>query len=307
MKKSERFSLSWVQILLAILPGIVLIGVQAWQRIAWYQNRGQNSSWLEPGVMLATCLLVISIGFWQEHRITVWSLTAVGVFVPLILFPAPALIPRSSLFLNTVVELTFIVAWIIVLFIFWRWQIWRLLPRSGWLLLASALLFSPFLFFLGGEWLFLPIAFGLWFAGRYGTRAVLFTLPMMNWVVSEIADPSYGILIWTDNTMADFILGLLPTAIFLIIVPVWFLRARSRMSQMAALLSPVLVGLLAAEVWVSRIFSGTGRGAYTLSMWWTRGGGVLQLVLVLAFAFVLYEAYAGYGRSPTTANPLPTS
>jgi hypothetical protein len=161
------------------------------------------------------------------------------------------------------------------------------MPKLGWALLAVFVLTGPFLSVFMGLLLLLPLAIGLLATRRSSLLAALIVVGTEFWLVDELYDPSY-MLIWSSNYVLERVVSALPALFFLVIAPIWILRARSTRGRVGGLLLPPLVGLASGEVIRSVAFLGTPR-EYSVGMWLLRGGGAVQFIVVLALVALIYH------------------
>ncbi len=83
---------------------------------------------------------------------------------------------------------------------------------------------------------------------------------------------------------------------FLIVPPVWVLRSRSTRGRHWGLLLPPSLALIGSEVIRSPIFGGT-LAPYSPQMWLIRGLGVVQFLLLLSLAALIYQAVERHSDS----------
>ncbi len=93
-------------------------------------------------------------------------------------------------------------------------------------------------------------------------------------------------------------MSILPALCFLIIAPIWVLRAHSTWGRMQGLLLPPLIGLISGEITHSLVVRGTP-GTYSPGMWFVRGTGIIQYVMALV---VIVCAQVGNGEIVNTHN-----
>ncbi|MFB0535894.1 MAG: hypothetical protein ACETWR_13045 [Anaerolineae bacterium] len=290
--------LPWGKIGLAVLPGLLAISVRSdLGRSVFGQDVSQFVYWNGLTVL---CLLQIIGGFIGERQLAAWSFPALGlllntlpgVVIGLLLKPSSG--PPSPAH-------TLVVNWV------WPCVIWGAIiavlvcqrhslhmPKPGWGLLGLLVLTQPFLFWSGAI-LLLSIAVGLLLTRRNGLLAGLVVVAGEFWLVDEIFDPSYAMLIWSANYTAEMIVSVLPTVFFLVVAPIWVLRARSTWGRIWGLLLPPFIGLVSGEMICSVVFQGTPR-EYSLAMWLLRATGVMQFVLALALAAVIYHQVGNRDR-----------
>lgn len=301
--------LSWWIVLVATSPGFAVLSAKL---VAHYRhlcldlklNRpfcadlqpvtnllGQHvgrSQWFYVALL---CLLLVTGGLVIERRLAVWSFPALGVLLPSLPDAALATLfdPRSG---PPPPGHTFLVNWL------WPGLMWGVivaivafrrselhLPGLAWGLLGLLVLANPFFLLITGAILLLCVAAGLLLARRDGLLAGLLVVAGEFWIVDSIFDPSYGMLIWSYNYSAELIVSVLPALCFLIIAPMWVLRADSTWGRMQGLLLPPLIGLITGEIIHSLVVRGTP-GSYSPGMWFVRGTGIIQYIMALVV--VLY-------------------
>jgi hypothetical protein len=155
------------------------------------------------------------------------------------------------------------------------------LPGLAWGLWGLLVVANPFIFLLSGAVLLLCVVLGLLLARRNGLLAGLLLVAGEFWIVDGIFDPSYGMLIWSYNYTAELTVSLLPVLFFLIILPLWVLRAHSTWGRLGGLWLPPLVGLLVGELIHNIVVRGTA-GVYSPGTWFVRGTGIIQYMMALA-------------------------
>ncbi len=258
-------------------------------------HHASSSQWFYADLL---CLLLVISGLMIERRLAVWSFPALGVLlttlpdVALAIFFDPRSGPPSS-------GHTFLVNWL------WPGLIWGIivaivafrrsdlhLPGMAWGLLGLLILANPFILLTSGATLLLCVAAGLLLARRNGLLAGLLVIAGEFWIVDSIFDPGYGMLIWSYNYSAELIVSVLPAVFFLIIPPIWMLRAHSTRGRLEGLLSPPLIGLVGGETIHSIVVRGTP-GAYSPGMWFVRGTGIIQYVMAL---IIIIYAQVGNNR-----------
>lgn len=291
--------LPWGKIGLAVLPGLLAISVRSdLGRSVFGQDISQFMYWNGLTVL---CFLLIIGGFISERQLAAWSFPALGLLlntlpslvIGLLLEPSSGPPPAAhTLVVNWVWPC---VMWGAIIAVFVRQRHSLRMPKLGWGLLGLLVLTEPFLFLFVGAMLLLPIAVGLLLTRRNGLLAGLVVVAGEFWFVDEIFDPSYAMLIWSANYTAETIVSVLPTVFFLIVTPIWVLHARSTWGRIWGLLLPPLVGLVSSEMIRSIVFQGTPR-EYSLVMWLLRGTGVMQFVLALALAAVIYHQVGNRDR-----------
>jgi len=312
--------LPWWSVLLATLPGVAVLSTKLGGHyrhlcldlklnFAWCNGLqpvtnllGHSAGHPQWFYVALLCLLLVTGGFVIERRLAVWSFPALGVLLPTLPDVALAILfdPRSG---PPSAGHTFLVNWL------WPGLMWGLivaivafrrsdlhLPGLAWGLLGLLVLANPLMLLLTGAILLLCVAAGLLLARRDGLLAGLLVIAGEFWIVDSIFDPSYGMLIWSYNYSAELIVSILPAACFLIIAPIWVLRAHSTWGRMQGLLLPPLIGLISGETIHSLVVRGTP-GTYSPGMWFVRGTGIIQYVMALV---VVLFAQVGNG---TVASP----
>ncbi len=129
-------------------------------------------------------------------------------------------------------------------------------------------------------------------ARRDGLLVGLLVIAGEFWIVDGIFDPSYGMLIWSYNYSAELIVSVLPALCFLVIAPMWVLRADSTWGRLQGLLLPPLIALITGEIIHSLVVRGTP-GTYSPVMWFVRGTAIIQYIMALV---VIVYAQVGNGK-----------
>jgi hypothetical protein len=282
--------LPWWQVGLAILPGLLTVGQRSGVfRVVFGQEFDQMM--VSSGLPMVALFLVLG-GCIIERRLATWSFPALGI----LFFTLPGAVMDLTFGLSSgppppahtwVTNLWFLgVAGVGVAVLVHRRHT-LCMPKLGWALVAMFVLTGPFLFWFMGLLLLLPLAVGLLATRRSSLLAALIVVGTEFWLVDEIYDPGYAMLMWSSNHVAARVVSALPALVFLVIAPLWVLRARSTWGRMGGVLLPPLVGLVSGEVIRSVVFLGTP-GEYTVGMWLLRGGGALQFVVALALAALIY-------------------
>jgi hypothetical protein len=317
--------LPWWTVLLATLPGLAILSTKLGAAYRYlcldlklnlapctnlepvtnlFGLHAGHPQWLFVALL---CALLVIGGLVIERRLVVWSFPALGVLLPtlpdvaLAIFFDPRSGPPSS-------GHTFLVNWL------WPGLMWGIivaivafrrsdlhLPGLAWGLLGLLILANPFILLSTGATLLLCVAAGLLLARRDGMLAGLLVIAGEFWIVDSIFDPSYGMLIWSYNYTAELIVSILPAVWFLIIAPIWILRAHSTWGRMEGLLLPPLIGLVAGEIIHSLIVRGTP-GAYSPGMWFVRGTGIIQYIMALV---LIVYAQAGNGKIVNSHDDIP--
>jgi hypothetical protein len=314
----------WVQVGLAILPGLTALGISI--GVPWSLFGTSFARTLAQGGLITVCTVLIVAGLVRERQIAVWSFPAWGI----ILFPLSGIL----LFISWWVHLPFIdeasPVWhtgpLIVLvgllagigsFAVVRVyrQHWIPVPRPVWVLVASVILVT-----LGGgitstiadqsadKWLalsvmvpstllrmgviLLPVAIGLLLARRHGLLAGLIVVAAEFVLVDEIFDPAYALGIWTSSSTIVTLVSVIPAVFFLVVSPMWVLLSRSTGGRVAGLLVPPFVALVSGE-----IIGGSVRPYYMDDwLWLVRAIGSMQFLMALALAVVIYHWLGGQRR-----------
>ncbi len=312
--------LPWWTVLLATLPGFVVLGTKLGAHyrhlcLTLHLNLA-TCSYIQPVYDLfgslfrqvsraqwfyvtLLCLLLVISGLMIERRLAVWGFPAVSVLLPTLPGVALALFfaPRSG---PPPPSHTFLVNWL------WPGLMWGLivaivayrradlqLPGLAWGLLGLLVVANPFIFLLSGAMLLLSVLLGLLLARRDGLLAGLLVVAGEFWIVDGIFDPSYGMLIWSYNFTAELIVSILPAVFFLIIPPIWVLRAHTTWGRLGGLLLPPLIGLVSGEIIHSIVVRGTA-GVYSPGTWFVRGTGIIQYVMALVI--FIYAQVANNGH-----------
>jgi hypothetical protein len=317
--------LSWWAVLLATLPGLAVLSTKLGANYRHlcldlklnlasctnlkpvtnlFGHHARHPQWLFVALL---CALLVTGGLVIERRLVVWSFPALGVLLPtlpgiaLATFFDPHSGPPSS-------GHTLLVNWI------WPGLMWGIIVATvafrrsdlrlsgmAWGLLGLLILANPFILLLTGATLLLCVAAGLLLARRDGMLVGLLVVAGEFWIVDSIFDPSYGMLIWSYNYSAELIVSILPAMCFLVIAPIWVLRAHSSWGRLEGLLLPLLIGLVAGEIIHGLVVRGTP-GAYSPGMWFVRGTGIIQYVMALV---VIVYAQVGNGKMVNSHDDVP--
>lgn len=304
---------SWWQATLALVPGLVLVAARGGSN----QQIFSQSAFGAAGYgMLGLCLALTVTGVLYERRPAVWTFPACGLLVAGI-FASTAgflssLAPNAAWVSWLVIFVLAAIVWIGILFFVLRQHLVHHVPRSTWLiasLFVFAHLASLILSLTGthenpdfselsavtvvaimsfGFWIYsfsLPVLVALPLAHRNGVSAGLVALAALFLFMDGIYDPSYAIAMWAQDSRIVWLVEVMPAVGFLLLAPLYVLRARSARSQALGLLLPPLIGLAIAEV-----ISDSLRPYQTITFWVTRSLGLLEFLLVLVLAVLLYRS-----------------
>jgi len=231
----------WIKVGLAILPGLLAIGVSG---IVSTQTRG-----LIPIAGLALCVLASVIGSIQERQVPTWSFTTWGVLFGLLGGPFWLLLGLLGL-------LAAIIGLVVTSY---RKRSVRI-PRQVWIILAGVvgLAFVPpfndhdsYSYWLN-LWrnlaatglMLIVSAPGLLFAKRRGVLVGLFVVAVGFPLWEEILDLTYGL--W--RTPWGIVMVVTLAFLLLVVSPIWVLRSRSRHGQVWGLLLPAFIALTCVTV-----------------------------------------------------------
>jgi hypothetical protein len=286
--------LPWWQVLLAVLPGLLVLS----NRIGWLTATfGRKASermdlWILP----ITCLLLVLVGWIPKRRLAVWAFPALGLLAwtlplgasamveSLLLAPPPPYSPAHA----WVDNLSLVAPGIFgALLLICQRRCLRM-PRWGWALVALFVACGPFLAVAEVALLLLPIAIGLLLARRNLLLAVLVVVAAQYSIVDGIYDPSYGVVFWSSDYTVERIVSVLPALAYLVLTPLYVCRARTSGGRMAGLLLPPLVGLFSGEAFRWAVMRSAN--PYSLGMLYTRGGGAIQFVILVALVVLLYSS-----------------
>ncbi len=314
LRRQPVAPLPWPQVALAVLPGLAILVTRLWGEyrylcsdqelaaacaavrplLAWAGVPNDFVAAAGSRVLPAlVCLALVAGGLVRERRLPAWGFPALGAL----------LVPLPTALMGLLVDpvggppppvYDFVVDWL------WPGALWGTslvivarqrarfhLTKPAWLLLGSLVLLNPGLFLFVGALLLFPVAVGLLLARRSGLLAGLVAVAGLFWMADVLYDPDYGMLIWSSNYAAELVVSSLPIVSFLILPPIWVLRSRSNWECVCGLLLPPFIGLAGGEVLHSVVVSNTP-GAYSPEMWLLRGGGVLDYVIPLVLAALLY-------------------
>ncbi len=269
---------SWTAVCLALLPGLTMVVIRA---VAW-----GNSSKIDVWVGLLCSLLVLISLLWRR-RLAVWTLPAGGLLLSTgpavllgLLFPGSGL--RPPLF-DSLVNTSVVCSLLAAVYLIWHHRKQVTVSTMTWIILVLFLLSSvvqpgfipSLLLFMG-----LPLAAVLPFIRCYGPAAGLLALGGIFWTCDSLWDPSYFL-----PAGAGMAVELILPAAFLLIAPLSLLRARTVRGQFLGLVLPPVVALLLCEM--IRIV--TYPPGYSPELWQSRGMGLLQIVLLILLAALIYR------------------
>ena len=333
---------SWAKVVLAILPGLFIVGVRSGlpgRMLGWgFQRALEQDSLLPACIALGTAVA----GLIVERRPAVWSLPALG----LLLFSAPGWLftllawfgnPRSPFWQVVPHLMSATLAAIAALAVYRVFKQHGLhIPRSGRVLLGLMALVGmagaivgaitdrspdkwmafaanlPLQLWLTGL-ILLPVAIGLPLAQRNGVLAGLIIVAFEFVLVDEILDPTYSVgfwAYWEPSAILDqakIVLSYLPALFFLAITPIWMLRSRSTRGRVLGLLLPPFITLLSTDAIASIALRGT-RAEYSINLWLTHSVSTAQFLIALALAAVMYHRLerpgpaVGDARESSTGN-----
>jgi len=296
MKTRLLAPLSWIQIGLAIVPGLVALLLRSPSiEILGLSVRG--GGYVYNSLVVVSGLLIIVGLLWKRGFIP-WMFPAVGILLMMfpglvfdLLFPSSG--PRPATF-DMLVNLCPVAAWAVSIVIVWQCRRDTSVSKLGWVLLGLVMTVGliqggaiMFLFMMG--LVVLPVAVGLMFARRHRLVAGLVPVAGLYWLVDSVFDPSYSS---SFGTLIEMTLALF----FLVVPPIWVLCSRSARGRLWALLLPPGFALISSEIIRSPVFRGTLM-PYSPRMWLTRGLGVVQFLLVLSLAAVIYQAVKSHSDS----------
>lgn len=324
-KGAQRRSSSpkpWCQVGLAVLPGLFLVGLRGGLfRALW--GAGVAHTLTHLGVALLSLVLVFA-SLAYSRRLPAWTFPALGTLVyalpsaavellipPGRSTPAPFLNLLAAVFpfLLTAIALLFVVhgrqtlgvprtTWrfvgCVALLLVVSEILVALLPDRSAHPLQAALSTGPVALWWTAS-LLLPVVLGLLPARRTGLLAGLVVLAGEFWLVDELFDPSYALGMWTASQLTVTSVNLLPALFFLVLAPLWMLRARSTRMRLAGLLVPAFLGLVVGEA-----LSGSVRPYYA-DIWLTRAVGVVHFLAALVLAALIYHQA---GRAGEDAEPI---
>jgi hypothetical protein len=327
-----RFSpRSWASVGLAVLPGVLALAVRS--GLFWPLFGVRIAQPLAEVGLVALCLVLVIAGSLRTRQAPTWSYVALGV----ILFYIAGMLLLAEQwarlhFLDKSSPLWGVPAWLLVVSVLAALCAFSLcrvrksrgaaVPRSGWVLLglltlvvALDIIISANLDRNANVWMAVvahlafmlpwmivilsPVAVGLLLARRSGLLAGLMVAGFDYAVVDVVREPNYGILIHTSNWAASLVLSCIPAVFFLMVSPLWVLRARSARGRAWGLLLPQLVALAAISVLRAVALRGTG-AAYFIDAWLRDGLFAAQLLVPLGLALVMYNWIQHPGQSCRT-------
>jgi len=276
----------WRYVGLAIVPGLAAIILRSDPLRQAMNSGGRDFVSLSISVIYVTLII---LGLLWKRQLAPWMFPALGILAQtlpgvvlgVILPPSSS---NSALF-SSLVNFWVIAAWGVTLVIAFKYRHVVQMPKLGWLLLGLTLVIFPLLSLTIGGLLLLPVAIGLLLVRRNGLLAGLVPVAGIYWLADGIFDPSYSL-----PTSASLIVEASLAAFFLVVTPLWELRARSTRAQFWGLIWPAVLALIGCEVFRSAIFRGAAQ-EYSLQMWLTRGQGAAQILFALAAAAVVYKAF----------------
>lgn len=258
MQYKSSISASWQQAILAILPGLFILGskMEIWQRTF----RLGSDAWLFnlSGVAIV-CLLLCFLNYVLERRIAVWSYPALGIAL------------QISLLAMTVTVTSLLGLFLIILLAIIAYRLHWISFELGllgfiavgtlvttWLLDNPTLALNPsekllqsdnffiqllnstlFLFTISG--VFAGIV-GYYFSRQSGVLASLISLGSSFIVLDLILDPDYALQIWLDDKLLLTFVSSLPSLGLLVITPILAMRFSSKV-RVVSLLLPTCIAL----------------------------------------------------------------
>jgi len=295
-------STPWRYVGVAIVPGLAAIILRSDPLRQAMNSSGQDLVSLSISMMCATFVI---LGLLWKRQLAPWMFPALGVLLQtlpgvvlgVILPPSSS---NSALF-SSLVNFWVITAWGVTLVIAFKYRHAVQIPKLGWLLLGLTLVISPLASLTMGGLLLLPVAIGLLLVRRNGLLAGLVPVAGIYWLADGIFDPSYSL-----PTSASLIVEAGLAAFFLVVTPLWVLRARSTRAQFWGLIWPAVLALIGCEVSRGATFRGTAQ-EYSLQMWLTRGQGAAQILFALAATAVIYGTFTNQTPSAQSAEPSDVS
>jgi hypothetical protein len=279
---------SWLQIGLAVLPGLAILLANRGSVDAW-NVRNPKLPEVVVGVLLVTAPIVVSL-LWKRE-LAPWAFPAVGVSFSLLLPGLFGLLfpPTRE---NSAVYNLLVNGWLlaqagvsVLLIVLYRREI--RMSRLGWVLVGLLVVAvvvngwtAPSLIAFELGMFAAPVAFGLLFARRHHLLAGLVPVTLMYWWADSVFDPSYSNRF---GVRIEWLLALF----FLVVTPAWVLVARSTRGQLMGLLMPPAFALVYGEILASQ----GSYVPYSLDMWVTRGLGVVEIMLVLSVAALIYRGF----------------
>jgi hypothetical protein len=329
----------WARVALAVLPGLLAVGLRSGLFrgiLGWRVQRALEQNDLIP-VYIA--LGVVVAGLIVERRLAIWSFPALGML--LLVIPGWVITPftllgdsRSRFWLVAPSYLALAVlaapAALAVHRVYKQHGV--PIPRLGWLLLGLMILFGLAGAIVGAttdrnpdKWmalvahlpleagwaglLLVPIVIGLPLAQRNGLLAGLVLVAFEFVLLDEIFDPTYSVRFWAHWEpggilgRAKIALSYLPALFFLVVTPIWVYRSRSTRGRVLGLLLPPFVALICTDVIVGIALQGTS-GEYAIGSWLTHGVSTAQLWMPLALAAVTYHWLGRWGPTGCRSAPV---
>lgn len=279
----------WRYILLVVLPGL-LFGI----------SRFYYPFYLPFQISFILILLLTFATLVKQKRIPGWGLLMIGLMLS---WGAMVVIIIGGEWLARLLHyngelqrlLMAIPLWAVIGMLGWQyWQVWRSFSRIFVLILlviVIAALFVGMDALTTAAYMLLPVAIGLPLARRHGTQAILFVVGAYCWWLFD-SDYISG---WLINDLPFYAAyAVLMRLLFMSVGPLLLLRAQSLQGQVAGLLTPMAV-VLVARVLVPWLVSPSSHPA---RIWW--GDVLLSVFTLLAFSL----AFALYTRVDRTESPI---
>lgn len=258
--KSKRYEpIPWSSVTLALIPGLLMVLSRRYATV------------LGPGfavlgyIYLGLLLIGIPFGIWKRRQFPVWALIPAGAFLWFSTYLAGAELAQHIALFNRSgyewVGMVLLQLVISIIFIFLLLRGHRV-PRALWLLIGTMLLVNlltaiiysvpgfngaqqfpgtaRFILILmaGPVEAMMLVSVGLLAARRQGILAVLFVLGGYSYMLMD-SDYFFGYWMREWTGLTPFILSL--TTLFILVAPLAFLRAKTRLGRALGLLVPVLV------------------------------------------------------------------
>jgi hypothetical protein len=249
---------SWLIVLLAVLPGLLILLTR---RMPAQLTPLPLNTWY---LYLGTLVIVVPVILWRKKRFPVWALLPLGALIWLLIFwmgmeMAGLAIMHSVPGMQAGIAVLNILVLAVITAIVLPGQ---RLPRSAWVLIGVMILGNLLLAFLysmeefGTERLFsgmvqyfatagigsleglMLVAVGLLFARQHGVLAILVVIGGYSYIFLD-SDYLFGYPQREWAWLATYFAGI--TILYLVVVPLALLRARTRLGRALAVFLPLVI------------------------------------------------------------------
>lgn len=284
----------WRYILLVVLPG-VLFGI----------SRFYYPFYLPFQISLILIMLWTLATLIRQKQIPGWGLLMTGLVISwglmAVIVVGGEWVARPLHYNGELKRLLVAIPlWAVIGVLGWQYrQAWR---SFSWVLLLIVLVILVAALFVGmgaittAGYMLLPLALGLPLARRHGTQAILFVVGAYCWWLFD-SDYISGSLLNERPFYPVFVVSL--RLLFMSVGPLLFLRAQSLRGQVAGLLTPMGV-VLVARVLVPWLVVPSSHPA---RIWW--GDTLLSVFMLLTF-ILAFALYARVDRTESLIAPQET-